>query len=49
MPSPERTYTDGELCELLEKAEELGFSLEAGSELEGLTISELERLVKERE
>jgi len=41
----ERLYSKEELCSLLEKAESAGFSLEAGSQLESLTLAELDRLV----
>ena len=41
----ERLFSDEEICELLEKAAALGLSLERGSDLEQLTIGELERLV----
>ena len=43
---PDRLYTHSDVCDLLEEAERQGFSLEAGSELENLTVAELERLVK---
>lgn len=46
---PERTYSDEEICALLEKAERLGFSLDAGSDLESMTIGELEKLVNTRQ
>jgi hypothetical protein len=46
---PEYLYTHSEVCDLLERAEELGFSLEKGSELEGLTVGQLEQLVKVRQ
>jgi hypothetical protein len=36
------------ICELLAKAEALGLSLEKGSELENLTLGELEILVERR-
>ena len=39
-------YLDEEVADLLKEAESLGFSLEKGSELEGLTVRELEVLVK---
>jgi len=45
----EKTYTNGEICDLLEKAERLGFSLEEGSSLEQLTIGELEQLVNKKQ
>lgn len=45
LPSPLRDYSAGEICALLEMAEDRGFSLEKGSSLEGLTISELDDLV----
>jgi len=41
----ERLFSDEEICELLEKAAAMGFSLEKGSDLEQLSIRELERLV----
>ena len=46
MLNRERIYTDEDICELLEKAVAMGFVLERGSELEALTIGELERLVE---
>lgn len=45
---PGQLYTHSEVCDLLEKAEQMGFSLEAGSELEGLTVRELEILVNRK-
>ena len=45
----DRIISDEELCELLEKAAALGFSLERGSELEKLSFDELERLVNVRQ
>ena len=39
-------YLDEEVADLLKEAESLGFSLEKGSELEGLTVRDLEVLVK---
>jgi hypothetical protein len=42
-------YTHSEICDLLEKAAELGYSLEKGSELEKLTVRELDRLVNMRQ
>ena len=44
-----RTYSESERVEMLEKAEALGFSLEDGSELERYTLSELDRLVNQRQ
>lgn len=44
--NPGHLYSDDEIALLLREAERLGFSLEAGSELEKLTIRELEILVK---
>lgn len=46
---PEQTYTHSEVCDLLQKAEGLGFSLERGSELEKLTVRELDILVHRRQ
>lgn len=43
---PDHLYTHSQVCDLLEQAENIGFSLEAGSELENLTVRELELLVK---
>lgn len=34
-----------EIADLLQKAEDLGFSLKAGSELEQLTVGQLDALV----
>lgn len=44
-PEDERLYSDDELVAMLEKAEAMGLNLEKGSDLEKLTIGELERLV----
>lgn len=41
----ERTYSDEEIVELLEKAEALGFSTAQGSELEHLTLAQIDNLV----
>jgi hypothetical protein len=41
----ERLYSEEEVIDLLAKAEAIGLSLEAGSELEKLTVAELDRLV----
>jgi hypothetical protein len=46
---PEHLYTHSDVCELLEKAEAMGFSLEKGSELENLTVGDLERIVTLRQ
>lgn len=43
--NPDQLYTHSEICDLLEKAEALGFSLEKGTELERLTVRELDILV----
>ena len=40
-------YTEEDIRELLAEAERMGFSLEKGSELEKLTIRELEVLVRQ--
>ena len=45
LPDPEHLYSCEEVADLLDKAEALGFSLEKGSELENMTVAELERLV----
>lgn len=42
---PQHLYSHSEVCDLLEKAEALGFSLERGTELEKLTVRELDILV----
>lgn len=42
---PDQTYTHDEVCDLLDKAEYMGFSLDKGSELERLTVRELDVLV----
>jgi len=44
-PDRERIYTDEEIVELLEKAAQMGFVLDKGSDMEQYTIGELERLV----
>ena len=49
MSRTDRTYSDDEICELLEKAELLGFSLEKGSELENLSLDQLAKLVETRQ
>ncbi len=41
----ERLYSTEEIVELLEKAQRKGLNLAKGSDLEALTIGELERLV----
>jgi len=41
----ERFFSDDEICELLERAERAGFSLERGSELEKLSLADVERLL----
>jgi hypothetical protein len=46
--SAERYMSPERICELLFKAEALGFSLEKGSELESLTLEQLEILVERR-
>jgi len=46
---PEHLYTHSDVCDLLERAEELGFSLEKGSELENLTVGQLEQLVRTKQ
>ncbi len=46
---PEQTYTHSEVCDLLEKAESAGFSLEAGTILERMTVRELDVLVNRRQ
>jgi hypothetical protein len=46
---PEQFYTHSEVCDLLEKAGNMGFSLEKGSELEKLTVRELDVLVNRRQ
>jgi hypothetical protein len=45
MRDPDQLYTHSEVCDLLEKAEMMGFSLEKGTELEKLTIRELDVLL----
>lgn len=44
---PNNLYTHSEVCDLLEKAENLGFSLDRGSELEQLTVRQLDKLVNQ--
>lgn len=43
---PDHLYTHSEVVDLLEEAERLGFSLDKGSELENLTVRDLEHLVR---
>jgi hypothetical protein len=43
--SSDHIYTEEELVELLERASQLGLSLGPDSDLEKLTVAELERLV----
>lgn len=45
----ERLYTHSEVCDLLEEAERRGFSLEARSELEGMTVRELETMLRTKQ
>lgn len=42
---PVKKYSHEQVCDLLEKAEKLGVSLEKGCFLEQMTLSELEELV----
>ena len=42
---PDHLFTHSEVCDLLQKAEDMGFPLEAGSYLENMTVRELEVLV----
>lgn len=44
---PEHFYTHEQVCDLLEMALSLGFSLDVGSGLEGLTVLEVQILVDE--
>lgn len=44
---PERIYSHAQVCDLLEKAELLGISLDRGCFLESMTIRELEQLVNQ--
>lgn len=44
-----RRYSLEEIAALLEKAAALGFSLDTDSELETLTIAELDRLVSTKQ
>lgn len=46
---PEQAYTHSEICDLLEKAELLGFSLQRGTELEKLTVREIDELVNRKQ
>jgi hypothetical protein len=48
MAGPDYMYQDSEIAQLLERAQEMGFSLEAGSDLEKLTIRELDVLVNRK-
>lgn len=41
----DRVWTESEIEDLLERAVDRGFSIEKGSELEQLSLSQLERLV----
>lgn len=45
MLGDDRIYTEEEIIELLDRADRLGLSLESGSDIEKLTIADLERLV----
>jgi hypothetical protein len=47
--SDERLYSEEEVIDLLAKAETIGLSLEAGSDLEKLTVGELDRLINVRQ
>lgn len=49
MAFDEHYYSDEEIGFLLLKAETLGFSLEAGSDIEKLTIAELDKLVNTKQ
>jgi hypothetical protein len=45
---PENVYTHSEVVELFRRAVDQGFSLDAGGEIDGLTVRELENLVTRR-
>lgn len=45
----ERTYSDSEIVDLLERAERMGLNLDKGSDLEKLTLDELTQLVETRQ
>ena len=42
---PDHLYTHSEVCDLLEEAERMGFSLDKGLELEKFTVGELDRML----
>ena len=46
---PEELYTHSDVVDLLERAEAMGFSLERGSELEKLTLRELDIMVHRKQ
>jgi len=46
---PEELYTHSDIVDLLQKAEDLGFPLEAGTYLEKLTVRELDVLVNRKQ
>jgi len=45
----ESWYTESEVSDILERAQALGYSLEAGSELDGFTLRDLDILVHRRQ
>lgn len=46
---PDQTYTHSEVCDIVEKAELLGFELDLGTALDGMTVRELNNLVNRRQ
>jgi len=45
----EREYSTDEIVDLLTKAQKLGFSLDKGSEIERLTVAQLDQIVNTRQ
>lgn len=45
LETPSKVYSNEQICILLKKAKTLGFTLNAGSQLEKLSVEELDKLV----
>lgn len=45
----DRLYTHSDVVDILSRAEALGFSLEKGSELDNMTVAEIDRMVSRRQ
>lgn len=46
---PDQVYTHSEVVDLLDRAESLGFSLDTGGELDGISVHDLDVLVNRKQ